>query len=60
MGKFSLHRNRWLKLDSRATFKNCDINLAENIIGKAGETWITDLSNSELKELFTFTQEDII
>ena len=35
-------------------------NLAENIIGKAGETWITDLSNSELKELFTFTQEDII
>ena len=33
-------------------------NLAENIIGKAGETWITDLSNNELKELFTFTQEE--
>jgi SNF2 family DNA or RNA helicase len=35
-------------------------NLAENIIGKSGETWITDLSNKELKELFTFTQEDEI
>ncbi len=31
--------------------------LAESIIGTTGETWITELSNNELKELFSLNSE---